>query len=111
MSLKDLRKLNLLRPEPEWSGTVPRSNVNVVLAGLTGAAGVAGCVLMAIGDGGMLTWIAAGVFGLALAGFTAVNIRAIRETQASSDAQASSEASAGAQSSGVKDRPEDAQSS
>jgi hypothetical protein len=81
MSLKDLRKLNLLRPEPEWSGTVPRSNVNVILAAITGAAGIAGCVFMAIGNGGMMTWIALGVFGVALMTFTAVNVKAIGDVE------------------------------
>ena len=77
MSLTDLRKLDLLRPEEEWSGRTPRSTVHVSLAGVAAAMGLGSCVLMALGDGGVPTWIGIAVFSVALVAFTIVNVRAI----------------------------------
>ena len=77
MSLTDLRKLKLLRPENEWTGRVPRSSVNGLAAVGTAGAGVGGCVLMVFGDGAALTWLGLMLFGAALVLFTVVNVAAI----------------------------------
>lgn len=77
MSLSDLRKLSLLRPETEWTGQPPRSRVNGVAALTMALMGIAGCVLMVFGDGAMATWLGVAIFGIALVGFTLVNVRAI----------------------------------
>jgi len=77
MSLTDLRKLDLLRPETEWSGQVPKSAVRTLSAAAAALLGGAGCVAMVIGDGGLWTWLGLTAFGVALAVFTAVNVLAI----------------------------------
>lgn len=87
MSLSDLRKLNLLRPEEEWAGHSPRSNVNSIGALVSAAAGIGGCVLMAIGDGDWLTWAGVALFGIALVCFTLLNTGAIRRQSEDEPAQ------------------------
>ena len=77
MSLSDLRKLDLLRPETEWSGDLPRSTVHATLAMASALLGAGGCVGMMMGDGGVVTWFGLAAFGVALAVFTAVNVLAI----------------------------------
>ena len=44
---------------------------------VSAAVGIAGCVLMAFGDGALLTWVGLAMFGVSLAVFTMVNISAI----------------------------------
>ena len=89
MSLSDLRKLDLLRPETEWSGDLPRATVHAPIAMASALLGIGGCVTMAVGDGGVMTWFGLAAFGVALAVFTAVNVRAIggRRTQDNSASQ------------------------
>ena len=77
MSLSDLQKMKLLRPESEWSGAPARSEVQSILAFLTGMLGIAGCVLMIVGDGHLLTWIGLAMFAMALGSFTWVNLKGI----------------------------------
>ncbi|MCH2135387.1 MAG: hypothetical protein MK101_02265 [Phycisphaerales bacterium] len=86
--MSDLRKLNLLKPEQEWSGEVPGSAVHGPCALLWAGCGLGGCVLMVIGDGAWATWLGVALFGLALIGFTLLNTRAIRR-RASEDGQPS----------------------
>ena len=77
MSLSDLQKMKLLRPESEWTGTPERSQVQSLLAFLTALLGVSGCALMIIGNGHFLTWIGLAMFSIALVSFTWVNLRGI----------------------------------
>ena len=77
MSLSDLKKMQLLRPEEEWSGKPDRSKVNRLLAMLSGAASVGGCLMMAMGDGHALTWYGLLVFAIGMGIFVAVNIRGV----------------------------------
>ena len=77
MSLSDLQKMKLLRPESEWSGEPARSSVHSILAFLTGMIGIAGCALMIVGDGHFLTWIGLLMFSFALGSFTWVNLKGI----------------------------------
>ena len=77
MSLSDLDKMKLLRPEKEWTGTPERSQVKSFLAAVTATTGIAGCVLMAVGNGQALTWIGLLLFALALGSFTWVNLRGV----------------------------------
>lgn len=79
MSLKDLGKMKLLRPESEWTGRAERSRVNMPLAMLTAAIGIAGCIFMVIGDGHLLTWMGLLMFGIALIGFSWTNLRGVRK--------------------------------
>jgi hypothetical protein len=92
MSLTDLRKLDLLKPEPEWTGQVPRSSVKTVPAVVTTVAGIVGCVLMAFGDGALLTWVGLAMFSVSLAVFTMVNVSAIGGNRAADRIEASNEA-------------------
>ena len=93
MSLTDLRKLDLLRPESDWTGRVPRSNVRVLAAAVTAGAGIAGCVMMAMGDGAFLTWVGLCVFAVALVLFTMVNVSAIGGNRAEDQPAPPSESS------------------
>lgn len=77
MSLSDLQKMKLLRPESEWSGEPACSSVHSILAFLTGMIGIAGCALMIVGDGHFLTWIGLLMFSFALGSFTWVNLKGI----------------------------------
>lgn len=78
MSLGDLRKMGLLRPEPEWTQRVPRTSVPTIAAlGCVIMAG-GGCTLMVLGNGGPMTWVGLGVFILGLAVFTWLNLRSVR---------------------------------
>jgi hypothetical protein len=92
MSLTDLRKLDLLKPEAEWTGRVPRSKVRPFAAMVSAAVGIAGCVLMAFGDGALLTWVGLAMFGVSLAVFTMVNVSAIGGNRAVDRIEASSDA-------------------
>ena len=92
MSLTDLRKLDLLKPETQWTGRVPRSTVKTFPAMVTAAAGIAGCVLMAFGDGALLTWVGLAMFSVSLAVFTMVNVSAIGGNRAEDRIEASNDA-------------------
>ena len=77
MSLSDLEKMKLLRPKSEWSGKADKSRVNLILASLTAAIGIAGCVFMIMGNGHFLTWIGLLMFGVSLVGFSWTNLRGV----------------------------------
>ena len=77
MSLSDLEKMKLLRPEDEWTGKSQRSDVQAPVASITALIGITGCVLMAIGNGQFLTWIGLLLFSLALGSFTWANLRGV----------------------------------
>jgi len=78
MSIRDLRKMGLLKPESEWKERVPRSSVSSCWTVLWTALAIAGCVLMIQGDGGALTWIGLAGFVVALCGFVRLNIVAVK---------------------------------
>jgi hypothetical protein len=78
MSIRDLRKMGLLRPEQEWTERVPRSSVNSVYAAGWLILAIISCALMIAGDGGTMTWFGVVGFATALAGFVHLNIRSVR---------------------------------
>ena len=78
MSLSDLRKMNLLKPEQGWNGRMPRSAVSGPRALLWLIVAILGCVLMVLGNGDLLTWVGLALFGIALWRFVALSLRSIR---------------------------------
>jgi hypothetical protein len=77
MSIRDLRKLGLLKPESEWTDRLPGSNVIGFLAFFWTILAIGGCVLMVFGDGGGWTWVGLGSFAAALVGFIRQNITSV----------------------------------
>ena len=77
MSLTDLEKMKLLRPKSEWTGKSDKSRVNLILASLTAAIGITGCVFMIMGNGHFLTWIGLLMFSVSLIGFSWTNLRGV----------------------------------
>lgn len=78
MSIRDLRKMGLLKPEAQWQDRVPNSATSSWWTILWTAVAIAGCVLMVWGDGGGLTLIGLAGFVVALCGFVRLNIRSVR---------------------------------
>ncbi len=78
MSIRDLRKMGLLRPEQEWTERVPRSSVHSVFAAGWLILAITSCVLMVAGDGGTMTWFGVVGFAIALTGFVHLNIKSVR---------------------------------
>ncbi len=79
MSVSDLKKLGLLRPESEWSGKGVGRSAYPVRTAFFGLLGLAGCVGMVLGDGGAWTWIGLAVFMVMLTLFVIVNLKAVGE--------------------------------
>ena len=83
MSVSDLQKLGLLRPESDWDPKHTRSYVPLLLWLVMAVLAVGGCVLLVLGNGGVATWIGLGIFSIALVGFVLMNIvsvnRALRD--------------------------------
>jgi len=77
MSIRDLRKMGLLKPESEWSEQPPQSCVGGVSAGFWLVLAVSGCGLMIMGDGGLWTWVGLGGFSVSLCGFVRLNMRSV----------------------------------
>jgi hypothetical protein len=77
MSLSDLRKMGLLKPENEWTSQLPHSPVSGIAATTWMLLAAAGCTGMALGDGGRWTWIGLGAFAVALVFFVTLNIRSV----------------------------------
>ena len=77
MSLSDLEKMKLLRPKEEWTGQSAKSQVRPLAASVVAAFGVAGCIMMMIGNGGSETWVGLLMFSTALALFTWINLNGI----------------------------------
>jgi hypothetical protein len=77
MSLEHLRVMGLLRDEATWDGRIQRSGVVVseMLAAAAVCAG--GCVAIALGDGGRITWLGIAAFLIGLFFFLAVNLRGV----------------------------------
>mgnify|MGYP000017640185 FL=1 len=78
MSIRDLRKMGLLKPESEWTDRLPRSNVSVVGTIAWTTTALVGCVLMVQGNGGTMTWIGLACFVAALCGFVRLNIQSVQ---------------------------------
>lgn len=79
MSLEDLEKAGVLLPKDQWGSRKLSTRVPRLLLAGDGLAALAGCVLMYLGDGAALTWIGLGVFFVALAGFTVLNLWGVRD--------------------------------
>ncbi len=77
MSIRDLRKMGLLKPESEWTDRPPRSCVRGWMASVWLILAVAGCGLMLLGGGAWWTWIGLAAFVMALFGFVRLNIRSV----------------------------------
>ena len=77
MSVSDLKKLGLLRPESEWSGKGLGRSAYPWRTAFFGLLGLAGCAAMVLGDGGALTWIGLACFMVMLALFVIVNMCAV----------------------------------
>jgi tryptophan-rich sensory protein len=78
MSIRDLRKMGLLKPESEWTERLPRSNVSVVWTIVWTTIALAGCVLMVQGNGGTMTWVGLICFVVALGSFVRLNIQSVQ---------------------------------
>ena len=89
MSVSDLQKLGLLRPESEWGGHDVGRSVYPLRTGALAAVGICGCVAMALGDGALWTWLGLTGFLVALVIFVWVNIKAVvNDEQADSSSSA-----------------------
>ncbi|MEE3002111.1 MAG: hypothetical protein VX908_05400 [Planctomycetota bacterium] len=77
MSVSDLQKLGLLKPESEWSGKGVGRSAAPLRSLFLGAIAIAGCVAMVVGDGMTLTWFGLIAFCAALACFVVVHIREV----------------------------------
>ena len=77
MSVSDLQKLGLLRPESDWDPKHTRSFVPLFIWLIMAVMAIGGCVMLVLGDGGILTWIGLGVFSIALIGFVLMNIASV----------------------------------
>ncbi len=77
MSVSDLKKLGLLKPESEWHGKgAGRSAAPLRSLGL-GAVSIGGCVAMVAGNGSFLTWVGLIAFCVSLAFFVFVHVREV----------------------------------
>jgi hypothetical protein len=77
MSLEHLRSMGLLRDEEEWDGR--HQPTGVVVSVLLAAALVctAGCVAIALGDGGRVTWLGVAGFLVGLFGVLGINLHGV----------------------------------
>ena len=77
MSVSDLKKLGLLRPESDWDPKHTRSYVPLLIWLVMSTMAIGGCVMLVLGDGGLITWIGLAVFSIALVGFVLMNISSV----------------------------------
>ena len=77
MSVSDLQKLGLLRPESEWGAQGVGRSAYPIRTGALALIGVCGCVAMALGGGTLWTWLGLIGFLVALLIFVWVNINAV----------------------------------
>jgi len=77
MSVSDLQKLGLLKPEKEWNGNGVGRSASPLKSLALGAISIAGCIAMVLGDGSMLTWIGLIAFCIALTCFVVVHVREV----------------------------------
>ncbi len=78
MSIRDLRKMGLLKPESQWQDRAPKSSTSACWTVLWATIAIGGCVLMDLGDGGGLTWVGLAGFVVALCGFVRLNIGSVQ---------------------------------
>ena len=77
MSVSDLQKLGLPRPESEWGSRSVGQSTYPIRTALLALIGVSGCVAMALGDGSTWTWLGLAGFLVAMTIFVVVNIKAV----------------------------------
>ena len=77
MSVSDLQKLGLLKPENEWNGKGVGRSAAPLVSMLLGVISISSCVAMVLGDGSMWTWIGLIAFSAALACFVFVHVMAV----------------------------------
>jgi amino acid transporter len=77
MSVSDLQKLGLLRPESEWDPKHTRSFVPRLLWMCLVTLGIGGCVMLTLGDGGAVSWIGLLIFLVSLFFFVLLNMRSV----------------------------------
>lgn len=82
MSIEDLREQGVLLPEEEWGEHRLETTVPLVPLAVGYAAAVASLVVMFVGAGGLLTWIGAGAFLVALYAVTFMCDRAVLRQRA-----------------------------
>ena len=77
MSVSDLQKLGLLRAESDWNPRNMRSYVPRLLWMVLGCMAIGGCVMLALGDGDLISWLGLIIFSVALLGFVWMNIASV----------------------------------
>lgn len=77
MAEDHLKQADLFLPEECWGELELQSSSNPWMVLAAGAAAIAACALIVIGDGGPVTWIAAVAFVLVLFGYTILAIRGV----------------------------------
>lgn len=77
MSIRDLRKMGLLKPESEWTSKLPKSSVSIGWTIVWTSLAITGCVLMVQGDGGLMTWVGLTCFVVALVAFVRLSITSV----------------------------------
>lgn len=77
MSVSDLQKLGLLKPESQWNGKGVGRSAAPLVSLLLGLISVSSCVAMVLGDGSTWTWIGLIAFCGALACFVFVHVREV----------------------------------
>ncbi|MHC4126918.1 MAG: hypothetical protein ACYTE6_15830 [Planctomycetota bacterium] len=77
MSLEHLRGMGLLRDETTWDGRHQPSGVVVSTLLLAAALCTAGCVAIALGDGGRVTWLGVAGYLVGLFCFLGINLRGV----------------------------------
>lgn len=76
MSLEHLRGMGLLRDESQW-GRYQSSGVFISALLAAAALCAAGCVAIALGDGGRVTWLGIAGYLVGLFCFLGVNLRGV----------------------------------
>ncbi len=77
MSLKDLEKMGLLKPEKEWVQGELTSTASPRLLLIISIVAVVGCVVIAVGNGGLWTWIGIIAFLTSLTAFVWLTVWSI----------------------------------
>lgn len=73
MSYEDLKQHDIFLPESEWGELDLSTSVSLPALIATLVTGAAGCVLMVVGDGSLLTWIGAALFIVFMFAFALVS--------------------------------------
>ena len=78
MSLETLNNMGFLRDKDEWGGKVQRSAVSRPVTVVAALLGAGGCVAMAVGNGGALTWLGLLAYFAGLFSFIAASLRGVK---------------------------------